>query len=179
MAIAPPTSPPTPASARSSLAARDTATAGAYVDDCIDELRSYLAHQPGDAEARALLGSCYGVSTRYHRLGLASRGLEARRQMAAARKLAPQNPWVILQDGLADEATPRLFGGDRAAAITKLERAATLFESAVKEGSRAAAWGAAETQLQLGRMYGEAGREAEAARALEQARSLTPGGGIT
>ncbi len=156
------------------LAASDAEAAARHVDDCIAELRAYIARRPGDAEARALLGSCYGVSTRYHRLGLASRGLEARRQMAAARGLAPLNPWVMLQDGLADEATPRLFGGDRAAAIAKLERAAALFESALREGSRTASWGAAETLLQLARMYREAGRAADAARALERAGSLTP-----
>jgi hypothetical protein len=74
--------------------------------------------------------------------------------MAAARELAPHNPWVILQDGLADDATPRVFGGNRQRAVDKLKRAAALFDSAVREGSRAAVWGAAETRLQLMRMQG-------------------------
>ena len=158
------------------IAEGDADRARGYVDACIDELRTYIAQVPGDAEARALLGSCYGISTRYHRLGMASRGLEARRQMAAARELAPANPWVVLQDGLADYATPRLFGGDRALAIRKLERATDLFAAAMQEGSRRAAWGAAETWLQLGQMYRETGREGDARVALENARRLAPSG---
>jgi len=158
---------------RQGLAAEgDNATAGAYIDDCIIELRDYVALHEDDAEARALLGSCYGISTRYHRLGMASRGLEARRQMAAARQLAPQNPWVMLQDGLADYATPRLFGGDRKLAVAKLERAAELFAAAVQEGSRTAAWAAAETWLQLGHMYTKAGHPEDASSAYARAQEL-------
>ena len=147
--------------------------AGGYIDECISELRTFVGRHPDDAEARALLGSCYGISTHYHRLGMATRGLEARRQMAAARELAPQNPWVMLQDGLADYSTPRLFGGDRKLAVAKLERATTLFAAAVREGSRIAAWGAAETWRQLARMYSETGRAADARSAYDKAQALT------
>ena len=107
---------------------------------------------------------------------MAKRGLEARRQMAAARELAPANPWVVLQDGLADHATPRLFGGDRDLAISKLERATALFSGEMEAGSRRAAWGASEAWLQLGRMYREAGRGNDARVALENARRLAPSG---
>jgi tetratricopeptide (TPR) repeat protein len=156
------------------LAAADAGSARGYLDDCIRELDTYVERAPADAEARALLGSCYGVSTRYNRLALASRGLEARRHMTAARELAPQNPWVVMQDAMADFATPRLFGGDRKLAIAKLERATGLFAAAVAAGSRIAAWGAAEAWLQLGEMYRAAGRDADARLALERAASLAP-----
>lgn len=160
---------------RLALAAEgDRDAARAYLDDCIDELGQLVQKRPADGEARALLGSCYGISTRYHRLGMASRGLAARSQMAAARELAPESPWVTLQDGLADYATPRLFGGDRELGITKLERAAQLFAEAREQGSRMAAWGAAETWQQLGQMYRDAGRLAEAAAAEERAGEALP-----
>jgi hypothetical protein len=145
---------------------------GPQIDTCIAELEGYVGRHPDDAEARALLGSCYGISTHYHRLAMASRGLEARKQMAAARALAPLNPWVMLQDGLADYATPRLFGGDRKLAIAKLEQATGLFANAMQAGSRLAAWGAAEAWSQLAQMYREAGRGAEAVAATERAVAL-------
>jgi hypothetical protein len=145
---------------------------GRQIDTCIAELEGYVGRHPDDAEARALLGSCYGISTHYHRLAMASRGLEARKQMAAARALAPTNPWVMLQDGLADYATPRLFGGDPKLAIAKLEQATTLFANAMQAGSRLAAWGAAEAWTQLAQMYKESGRGAEAAVAAERAVAL-------
>jgi tetratricopeptide (TPR) repeat protein len=154
--------------------AADADTARGYLDECIGELRPVAEQNPANAEVHALLASCFGISTRYDRLGYARRGLEARRQMTAARKLAPQNPRVMLQDGLADEATPRLFGGDRERALRKLEAAARLFEAESASGSRLAAFGATEAWLQLGRMYRQAGRFADAARADERAEAADP-----
>ena len=151
----------------------DRALAQIYLEDCIAELRTVVRLQPGHAEAHALLGSCYGMSTLYNVLATVTRGLEARRQMALARRLAPDNPWVVMQDGLADWATPRLVGGDRELALTKLERAAALFTNAVAAGSDAAAWGAAEAWQQLGLRYRELGRLEAAEAAIARATALT------
>ncbi|MEQ1803713.1 MAG: hypothetical protein ABL989_17450 [Gammaproteobacteria bacterium] len=153
----------------------DRTAARGYLEDCITELQGVVSRQPRHAEARALLGSCNGMSTLYGVMATMTRGLEARRQMAEARRLAPDNPWVVMQDGLADWATPRLFGGDRELALTKLERAAGLFASAMQSGSRIAAWGAAEAWHQLGLRYQELGRESDAERAFERASSVTTG----
>jgi tetratricopeptide (TPR) repeat protein len=155
-------------------AADDSAAARGYVEDCISELRELVTDSPGNAEAHALLGSCYGISTRYNRLGMANRGLAARRELAAARELAPDSPWVILQDGLADFSTPAIFGGDRELGIAKVQRAAQLFEAAATEGSRMAAWAEAEAWSQLAAMYRAAGEPAAAATAETRARSALP-----
>ena len=157
------------------LEANDGTTAVAargYLEDCIVELREVVHQRPDHAEARALLGSCNGMSTRYGVLATMTRGLEARRQMTEARHLAPDNPWVVMQDGLADWATPLLFGGDRELAVTKLERATALFSSAMQSGSRVAAWGAAEAWLQLGHCYHDLGRGAVADSAYARAAAL-------
>lgn len=155
-------------------AADDRAAARGYLDDCIDELRELVMNSPGNAEAHALLGSCYGISTRYNRLGMANRGLAAQRELAAARELAPDSPWVILQDGLADFATPALFGGDRELGIAKVERAASLFAADAAAGSRMAAWAEAEAWSQLAAMRRDVGEPAAAAAAEARARSATP-----
>jgi tetratricopeptide (TPR) repeat protein len=156
---------------RQGLAAEaEPATARGYIDDCIAELKALVDREPGNAEARAMLGSCYGISTLYHKLSIPTRGLEARRQIAAAREIAPGNPWVMLQDGLADFETPRLFGGDREAGIDKLEKASALFAAAARAGSRPATWAAAEVWQQLGRMYEATGRIEQARFALDRAQ---------
>jgi len=161
---------------RQALAAEsDRAAARGYLEDCITELQDVVREQPGHAEARALLGSCNGMSTLYGVMATMTRGLEARRQMAEARRLAPDNPWVVMQDGLADWATPRLFGGDRELALVKLERAAGLFADAMESGSRIAAWGAAEAWHQLGLRYQELGRGDDAKMAFGRASAVTSG----
>jgi tetratricopeptide (TPR) repeat protein len=151
----------------------DRRSAHTYLEDCIVELREVVRQQPGHAEAHALLGSCLGLSTLHDVVATMTRGLEARRQMKEARRLAPDNPWVVMQDGLADWATPRLFGGDRNLALAKLERAGSLFTAAMETGSRIAAWGAAEAFQQLGLRYLELGRGDAAQVAFERAAALT------
>lgn len=151
----------------------DAPAARGFLEECITELGAVVRQQPGHAEARALLGSCYGLSTEYNALLTMTRGPEARRQLNEAVRLAPDNPWVVMQDGLADWATPRLFGGSRAAAVEKLERATELFARAMKAGSRLAAFGAAEAWQQLAPRYRSLGRDADARVALERADALT------
>lgn len=161
---------------RQALAAdADRPAARGYLEDCITELQAVVRQQPDHAEARALLGSCNGMSTLYGVMATMTRGLEARRQMAEARRLAPENPWVVMQDGLADWATPRLFGGDRQLALVKLERAAGMFGRAMESGSRIAAWGAAEAWHQLGLRYQELGRDNDAELAFERASAVRSG----
>lgn len=156
---------------RQGLVAEDRpAEARGYIDDCIDELKALVDREPGNAEARAMLGSCYGISTVYNKLSIPTRGMEALRHMAIARNLAPDNPWVMLQDGLADFETPRLFGGDRKLGISKLEKASVKFAAAAQAGSRPATWAAAETWQQLGRMYEATGRADQAQAALDKAQ---------
>jgi len=161
---------------RQALAAEaDRPAARGYLEDCINELKDVVRLQPEHAEARALLGSCNGMSTLFGVMATMTRGLEAQRQMAEARRLAPDNPWVVMQDGLADWATPRLFGGDRELALVKLERAAGLFAEAIDAGSRIAAWGAAEAWQQLGLRYQELGRHGDAQAAFRRASVATAG----
>lgn len=157
------------------LAEAIPAEARDHLDACISELKTLVARHPEDAEALALLGSCYGISTRYYPLALASRGLKARAHMTAARSLAPDNPWVMLQDGLADYATPALFGGDASRAVAKVERAAGRFDEEARAGSRMAGWASVEAWLQLARLYRETGQPAKAEQALARAEQARPG----
>jgi tetratricopeptide (TPR) repeat protein len=147
---------------QSLLVADDKSLARRHLEDCITGLNQLLKRRD-DAQARALLASCYGASSRYHFVSAAWRGLEAGRQMAVAIRQAPDNPWVVFQDGVSDYETPMMFGGNKKRAMDKLRRAAALFAASRPPGSAQPVWGEAEAWLYIGRTYQALG-ETEAAR---------------
>jgi tetratricopeptide (TPR) repeat protein len=159
---------------QSLLVADDKALASSYLEECIDELKGLLERRKDDAQARALLGSCYGASTRYHFLGGAWRGMEAGRQIARAVDQAPDNAWVVFQDGVSDYETPTMFGGSKERAIGKLQRAAALFAASRPAGSSQPVWGEAETWLYIGRTQQALGNIEAARTALQTALTMAP-----
>lgn len=154
---------------------KDKSAASRYLDDCIDELKPVVAANPAFAEARALLGSCYGASTSYHVLSATVRGMKGGQQLAEALKIAPDNPWVVFQNGVSDYSTPAIFGGSDKKALEQLKRAAGLFAASRPAGSASPAWGEAETWLYIGRVYKSLDQPAEARDALNKALVLAPG----
>lgn len=154
---------------------KDKSAAGDYLDDCINELKPVVAANPAFAEARALLGSCYGASTRYHVLSSTVRGMQGGRELAEALKIAPDNPWVVFQNGVSDYSTPAIFGGSDKKALEQLKRAAGLFAASHPTGSASPAWGEAETWLYIGRVYKSLEQPAEAREALNKALGFAPG----
>lgn len=145
-----------------------------YLEDCITALQALLERRKDDAEARALLGSCYGASTRYHFLGAMWRGLEAGRQISAAVERAPDNAWVVFQDGVSDYEKPMIVGGSKKRALGKLRRAARLFAGSRSPGSAQPVWGEAETWLYIGRAHLALGETEAAREALQTALAMAP-----
>jgi cytochrome c-type biogenesis protein CcmH/NrfG len=158
------------------LVADDKQQARRYLDDCIADLEALVASRPDDARAHAMLASCYGTSAQYYLVRAPARGMKAGRHLERALELAPDDPWVILQDAIADYSRPAAFGGSKERARQKFERAAGLFASSSVPGGKAQpSWGEAETWLYLGRLHRDAGRMADARQALEKALAVSPG----
>jgi tetratricopeptide (TPR) repeat protein len=145
-----------------------------YLDQCIRELEPLVDRRPDDAQARALLASCLGASASYYVLRAATRGVASEREMSAALKLAPDDPWVVLQDAVSDFLTPAMFGGSKERALARLYRADQLFVASRPAGSTRPVFGESETWLYIGRVQLALGRKDEARKALEQARQLAP-----
>lgn len=159
---------------QSQLVADQKEQARIYLEDCITALEALLEHRNDDAEARALLGSCYGASSRFYFLGAAWRGLEAGRQISAAVEQAPDNAWVVFQDGVSDYEKPMVFGGSKKRALGKLRQAAKLFAAFRLPGSLQPVWGEAETWLYIGRAQLAIGETAAAREALQTGLILAP-----
>ena len=145
-----------------------------YLEQCIDELELLLERRSDYAQARALYASCLGASANYYVLKAATRGIAAGREMTAALKLAPDNPWVVFQDAVSDFLTPAIFGGNRTRALDKLRRAEQLFVASRPAGSMEPVFGESETWLYTGRVYLAEGKKDKAKEALETARTLAP-----
>jgi tetratricopeptide (TPR) repeat protein len=159
---------------QSAIPGTDKGRARGYLEQCIDGLEPLLERRSDYAQARALYASCLGASANYYVLKAATRGIAAGREMSAARKLAPDNPWVVFQDAVSDFLTPAMFGGNRARALDKLKRAEQLFVASRPTGSMEPVFGESETWLYMGRVYLAEGKRDQAREALEKARTLAP-----
>ena len=159
---------------QSAIPGTDKPHARDYLEQCIDALEPMLQRRSDYAQARALYASCLGASSNYYVLKAATRGIAAGREMTAAVKLAPDNPWVVFQDAVSDFSTPAIFGGSKSRALDKLKHAEQLFVASRPTGSTEPVFGEAETWLYVGRVYLANGEKDKAKEALQKARTLAP-----
>ncbi len=145
-----------------------------YLEQCIDDLAALLERRDDYAQARALYASCLGSSANYYVLRAATRGIASGREMSAAVKAAPDNPWVVFQDAVSDFLTPGMFGGNRERALGKLQRAEKLFIASRPAGTTVPVFGESETSLYTGRVYLALGQVDKARQAILKAQSLAP-----
>ena len=153
----------------------DRKQAKRYLNRCIDELKDLLQDQPEHAEALALQAGCYGLSSALYMLRAATRGMAADRALQRARKIAPDNPRVLLQEGISLLYRPAAFGRDVKQARARFQAAAEGFASWEPPSVLAPRWGEAEAWLYLGRAWRALEQPAEARAALLRALEITPG----
>jgi tetratricopeptide (TPR) repeat protein len=150
---------------------------GGDADDLLESaqeaLEANVEADPGDIESRALLAGILG-----ERIGRAPiRGLVLGRRADAHLRLAveaaPDNPRVVLQQGVAALFEPSMFGGSVEEAERRLRRAAALFARQPEEASWPN-WGRIDALGWLGQALVRQGRRAEARAVYEQALALEP-----
>ena len=159
---------------RQALLANPAGAGAQFAARCVSSLDAALAAQSDFAEALALQAAC--------RIAPAELGggyaplavLRARREMDQARRLAPDNPRVLLLDAMSDYRLSASQGGNRERALVKLRQAAAAFESARRAPDRVPGWGAPDAYLLLGRDLLDHGDPAGARDALERVLLLAP-----
>ena len=135
-------------------------------------LEECLEQEPENAEAHALRGTVIGerISGMFKGIALGPKSAKA---LDRAQELAPDNPRVAVQRGIAHFFTPKSFGGGTEKAERELSRALELFVSE-PEDQAWPDWGHVDALAWLGQVLARQGKVAEARSAYEQALSIQP-----
>ena len=152
----------------------DKSAAVEHLDSCIDALRKAIKADREFAEAHALLSGCYSLKAGAQSMKAVYLGPKASRRIARARELAPENPRVVLLDGLNDYYRPSALGGDVDSAFTKFLEAAELFAEASPARPGNPDWGHAEVHALLGEIYLARKEAAKARESFERALLIVP-----
>jgi hypothetical protein len=152
------------------------AEADRLLEDAVERLRAVVKSRPRDAEAHALLGSVYGLQIARSPLKGMLLGPRASGALDKAAELAPDNPRVVLQQGISAFNTPALFGGGTEKGERLLRRSLTLFarEPADRPWPN---WGRFDTHVWLGQALRAKGDRAGARVEYDRALALAPGSG--
>jgi len=159
------------------LANRDTDRKESYLDDAEKHLQRALQNRPDWAEAQAVLSAVYGQKAADGMISGMRFGPKADAALEAARASAPQNPRVLLMEGISLYHKPGRWGGDKKKAVQRLKAAIDAFEPAPADttASLEPTWGHAESYAWLGIAHAEADRREAARRAFETALEIRPG----
>ena len=153
-----------------------------YLDDAQKNLTAALDARPEWAEAWALLSGVYGRKAAGGMRSGMRYGPKANDAMEKARELGPNNPRVLLMDGISYYNKPSMFGGDDEKAVELLKKAVRQFESASARNeepntgspSLEPAWGHADAHVWLGIIYAKDDRPGEARTHFERALEIRP-----
>lgn len=140
-------------------------------DQCVAASAAAIEADKQFAEAHALQAVCYGYLATLGGFGAISNGRRSGKAMDAAISIAPQNPRVILVDGIGLGFRPKIAGGDKTKAYARSREAAAAYD-ATRSVSGAPNWGAPEAWYWVGRGAEDAGDTAAARKAYERALAL-------
>lgn len=151
----------------------DEATLKPALTTAAEQLDTLLKGQPEQnlqVEALALLASVRGMQAGYYPIKGAYYGKLSADAIAAARKLQPENPRVLLVGAILAFQTPTLFGGDKKAALKQADAAVTAFASPCQQ----ICWGQEEAYVWRGLAKQEMGDNTGAQADWQQAVQLKP-----
>ncbi len=145
----------------------------ALLDEALELLGADVAENDANAESHALMASVYGLQISQSRLRAAFLGTRAGRASARAAELEPNNPRVLLLDGIGKLNTPRAFGGGEDRAEALLLRAAAAFRTE-PPGRPWPRWGRIDAYAWLGQVAVRRGDADAARRYYLQALDIEP-----
>ncbi|HVL69304.1 MAG TPA: tetratricopeptide repeat protein [Vicinamibacterales bacterium] len=146
------------------------------LDDAVEHLRVALKKNDRFAEAHALLGGVYGLQIGASPWKGITLGPRASSAIGRAAELEPDNPRVLLQQGISAFHSPAMFGGGPAKAEAHLRRSLERFEQE-PAGRAWPNWGRVDAHAWLGQVLQKRGDLAGARRHFDAALALAPENG--
>jgi tetratricopeptide (TPR) repeat protein len=150
-----------------------TADRKSLLDDAQRQFEAVLAINANHAEAHAMLSSVLGSQIAFARIRAAELGPQSSGEIAKALAVEPNNPRVLLIQGMGLLHTPEEWGGGAAAAEPVLRRAVQLFNGEPPQRPWPN-WGRADAHLWLGQTLEKNGNIAAARAEYEEALRLMP-----
>jgi tetratricopeptide (TPR) repeat protein len=151
------------------LASKDEVNAVKALSKCVEEVDETTEADEHVAEGYALEAAFLGQLSGLRGMMAKINGPKSASRLEKALKLAPKNPRVVLVDGLSDYRN-----GDKARALSKLRRAAELFDQSAPNPAVVPSWGHADVYAALGRSLLETGDTLGARNAVEGALIVAP-----
>jgi len=147
----------------------------ALLEGADKDLREVIRMDPKSAEGRALLASVNGYRIRAGGSAM-ELGAEAQELLAAAARLEPNNPRVLLEQGINTFHVPAEYGGSAERAEAQLRQSLALFDRE-PVGRPWPNWGRFDAHVWLGQVLAARGDKDGARAEYDQALKLVPDSG--
>ena len=147
-----------------------------YLDEADTQLQEAMKLNDTFAEAPGLLAGVLGIKISKSPMKGMFLGQRSSKLIDRALALEPDNPRIVLQQGVAKFNTPAMFGGSTKEAETLLRRALTLFEKEPPDRGWPN-WGRFDAHAWLGQTLVKRGDLAGARAEYDRAASIAPQSG--
>lgn len=148
-----------------------TSEAESAIDKSMEILEQLQQEQADNVEIKALLAQVYGYKIALSPIKGVIYGAKSQGTLAAAQKLAPNNPRVLLVTGIGAANTPPMFGGSKEAAFEAFNQAVKAYDSDQYSNYY---WGHAEAYTWRGMIYSQQGEHTKAVADWQQALTVEP-----
>ena len=148
--------------------------ASKHLESAVEHLKKATEIDPQAAEAYSLLSSAYGRQMGLSPMKSMFLGPKVGKAIQKAKKLAPDNPRVVLSAAISDFNTPKMFGGSQEKGRQGFQRATELFAQEEPTDPIQPVWGHSEAYAWLGIAYQNQGELESARAAFEKALAIDP-----
>ena len=149
---------------------------GDFLDEAETQLKAALTIDPNSAESLALLSGVYGGKIAHSSIRGIVLGPRSSSAIESAANLEPNNPRVLLSQGIGKFNTPAMFGGSDSAAEALIRRALAAFRSEPADKAWPN-WGRFDAHAWLGQILAKRGDKTGARSEYEQALAIAPQSG--